>query len=239
MAFELAALVQEYVNRVRRFYYEVMLWDRACPKCAGRVLRAVGEGRCQCSECGHEFDPVIAFQTCTECGGSVRLRVSRYRCSVCGSDVRSLFHFDARVFDATYFRQKMAEHRVRKKQYRTCVANAEPVPRSMPVGGLPIDLDSSPGLANALDDLVGCDIQQATFLAGCFPRFDLSRYQSHIQAQLDQFEVSFDEIPVLEQNARLDRIWRFIAIIFMAHARLIDIQQDGHMITLVNLHEAH
>jgi hypothetical protein len=42
----------------------------------------------------------------------------------------------------------------------------------------------------------------------------------------------FDDIPPLEENARLDRIWRFIAIIFMAHFGQISLLQEGQVITV-------
>ena len=63
--------------------------------------------------------------------------------------------------------------------------------------------------------------------------YDLSRYESHVQAHLKPFPISFDEIPPLSDDARLDRIWRFIAIVFMAHAGLIEIRQESHAIMVI------
>ncbi len=63
--------------------------------------------------------------------------------------------------------------------------------------------------------------------------FDLQRYQSHLQAQIGPIALPLDEIPPLNEDARLDRIWRFIAIIFMAHAGLIHAWQDGQTIMVI------
>ncbi|MBN2561392.1 MAG: hypothetical protein JXQ75_10730, partial [Phycisphaerae bacterium] len=42
-----------------------------------------------------------------------------------------------------------------------------------------------------------------------------------------------DEIPLLDEDRRIDRIWRFIAIIFMAHARILDVWQEGESIMVI------
>ena len=81
------------------------------------------------------------------------------------------------------------------------------------------------GLADALNRLVaGSPVDPEMYVC---EGFDLSRYESHVQAQLEPFPIMFDQIPPLSDDARLDRIWRFIAIIFMANAGLIEIQQEG------------
>ena len=60
----------------------------------------------------------------------------------------------------------------------------------------------------------------------------------HIQAHIKDFPVSPEEIPPLsEEKTRKDRMCRFIAIIFLAHAGVIDIWQDGQEI-MVRKHEA-
>ena len=45
--------------------------------------------------------------------------------------------------------------------------------------------------------------------------------------------MGFDEIPPLEDDARRDRIWRFVAIVFMAHAGAIEIWQEGEAIMVM------
>ena len=56
----------------------------------------------------------------------------------------------------------------------------------------------------------------------------MRRYQSHLQAHTGQVAVEFEQIPVLmQEDLRLDRIWRFIAAIFMANAGLMQVDQHG------------
>ena len=47
--------------------------------------------------------------------------------------------------------------------------------------------------------------------------FDLNRYERHIQAQIGAFEINLRDMPPLHENKRKDLIWRFIAVIFLAH----------------------
>jgi hypothetical protein len=108
LAFDLAKAVESFAKKVKKFFYSVMLFSHQCPRCNGRLVM-VTEGRCQCSSCGDQFDPTVAFQKCTSCGGTAALKVRRYRCSKCGSDITSRLLFDGLVFNVTYFRQKMAE----------------------------------------------------------------------------------------------------------------------------------
>ena len=68
-------------------------------------------------------------------------------------------------------------------------------------------------------------------------RFDLHRYQKHIQAHLRPFPTALDDLPPLSDNRRLDRVWRFVAIIFLAHAGLASVWQEGESI-LVKQREA-
>ena len=56
--------------------------------------------------------------------------------------------------------------------------------------------------------------------------FDLTRYQAHVQAHIRPI-ANLEQIPPLSEDRRKDRVWRFIAIIFLAHAGLIDIWQNG------------
>ena len=224
MAFRVASAVSAYSDRARQFFYDVMLSDHACPRCGGS-LTMVAEGRCRCSVCAHAFDPTVVFQRCSDCGGTPKIEIRRYRCSQCGSDVVSRFLFDGLVFNAAYFREKMAEHRERKSDQRASLQVQLIENRSPALEAGPADLDAVPGLAEALNSLIAGDQPRALRL-DC-EGLDLSRYESHVQAQLEPFPVSFNEIPPLSDDARLDRVWRFIAIVFLAHAGLIEIQQEG------------
>jgi len=151
--------------------------------------------------------------------------VRRYQCSNCGHDVVSRFLFDGLVFDAEYFRQKMAECRERKRELRERVRQMLAQSRSPAVQPEPMDLAAMPGLLEALDGLV--QVETSCLNLPLAPAFSLNRYQSHVQAHIRPFPMRFDQIPPLSENHRLDRIWRFIAILFLAHAGIIDAWQNG------------
>jgi ssDNA-binding Zn-finger/Zn-ribbon topoisomerase 1 len=232
LAFELAEAVATFVEHARRFFYEVMLSGHRCPECGGTMVM-VREGRCRCGSCGAEFDPTVAFQRCTDCGGVLRLRVRRYRCHGCGADVPSHFLFDGLAFDAEYFRLKVAESRQRKKARREILRTRVAENRSEEMEKPMADLHDIPGLLESLNGLtVGVDV--SAWLPFC-RGFDLGKYQRHLEACIGRAEVRevrFDDIPPLEENARLDRIWRFIAVIFMAHFGQISLLQEGQVITV-------
>ncbi len=234
-AFDLARTVEVFMAHARYYYYEVMLSGHACPQCAG-PLSMIGEGRCRCLSCSNTFDPTVAFERCSTCGGSPRLQVCRYQCRRCGADVLSRFIFDGHPFDREYFRQRMSESRERNRlqQETTCAMVAEA--RSDVVTPPAADLESVPGLVKALDGLVG-----APGMAAWLPLatgFDLARYQTHLETHIGPIEVYFDDLPPLDDNTRLDRIWRFIAIIFMAHAGLIEITREVGAIIVMRKDEA-
>jgi len=226
----LAEAVAALVARARRFFYAVSLCGYCCPRC-GAPLQMEQDGRCECRGCGLRFDPTVAFQCCSSCGGKPCLQVRRYVCGVCGTEVVSRFLFTGLVFDADYFQQKMAEHRERKRKQRERVCQMLAESRSENLSPPAADLDMVPGLADALNELT-------TGLELPLPRprrngFDLKRYQAHIQAHIQPFAISLDEIPPLSENTRIDRIGRFIAIIFLAHASRIRVWQEGLTIMVI------
>lgn len=230
LAFELTRAVDTLVEHTRAFCYEVMLSAHGCPQCGGS-LQMTGESRCRCRECSHEFDPTIQFQRCPACENHLRLRICRYVCRECEADVPSRFVFDGVVFDREYFRQKMAESRERQRQAHTERQQQVEENRSLPAEPPPMDLASVPGLLQALNDLTA--IPELAAWAPLIQGFDLERYEAHLQAHIGKNERRFDDLPPLEDNPRLDRIWRFIAIIFMAHAGRLRIRQQGPNILVV------
>lgn len=234
LAFDLAGAVRVLVDHARRFCHEVMLSGYRCPRCDG-ALAMIGQSRCRCQRCDKTFDPTTAFQRCGECGGEPRLRISRYQCQNCGRDVPSRFILDGPVFDREYFRQRMAESRQRQAERTARVRQMLRQSRSPPLPAPAAELQSIPGLIEALNHLVGLD-EAAAWLPLC-TGFDLARYEKHLRGQLHRWPVDFDEITALEKNPRLDRIWRFVTVIFMAHAGQIEIEQDGSTILLRNQHE--
>ena len=94
-----------------------------------------------------------------------------------------------------------------------------------------IDLEAVPGLLDALNSLTAG--MNGLAYAPQRHRFDLARYQRQIEAYLRPFPLEFDRIPPLDENGRLDRIWRFIAVIFMAHAGLLNVVQHGQTLVVI------
>jgi len=234
LAFRLAGKVKVFAGRARAFYYAVMLAGHECPRCKASLVM-MAEGRCRCENCGHEFDPTVAFQRCSECGGKLELRVRRYRCIKCLKGTTSRFLFDGLVFDAAYFREKMAESRQRRREQRERVRKMLAESRSPHLYAMPADLAAIPGLVDALNGLVTEAAEAVPWQPGT--GFDLKRYQSHIEAHIRDFPICLDRMPCLIEEARRDLIWRFVAIIFMAHAGLVDVWQEGSTIWVMK-HEA-
>jgi len=234
MARRLALGVARYAAMARAFFYMVALSAHRCTQC-GAQLEMLREARCRCTACSAVFDPTVAFQRCAACGGKVGPQVRRYRCTGCGSDVASRFLFDGLVFDAEYFRQKMAEHRPRKRDLRRRVAKMLAEIRSPWLELSAADFSSVPDLAGALDKL---RVDLAEFAPWVLKDgFDLKRCEKHIEAHLGDFPIALDDLPAIGEDLRKSRIWLFIAVVFMAHASLIDIWQDGQTIMLMR-HQA-
>ena len=231
LAFDMAKAVESFVEKAKKFFYSVMLLGHRCPKCNGSLIM-VPEGRCKCASCGNEFDPTVTFQRCSACGGAPVLRVRRYQCSKCNSDIQSKFLFDGLVFDTEYFRQKVAESRQRKKEQRERVRKmlAESRSADLPLGT--VDLAGVPGLVDTLNSLTaGLD---NSFAMESRDEFDLKRYETHIQAHIQDFPVSLGEIPPLsKESGRKDLIWRFIAVIFLDYAGIVDVWQEGQDIMVI------
>ena len=223
----MAASVEKFLTKAKRFYYLVMLFGYRCPKCNG-ALTMVAEGKCRCTKCRSEFDPTIQFQRCSACGGIPVLRVRRYQCQACGGDITSMFLFDGLVFDSEYYRQKVAESRRRKKEQKQRVQKMLAECRSEQLTLEAPDLKSVPGLVEALNGLTaGLDASVALELR---ENFDLSRYQAHIRSHLGAEPIDLRQIPALVENLRLDLIWKFIAAVFLDHAGLANIDQLGETI---------
>ena len=234
LAFEMTAAVKVFFGKARRFYYLVMLLGCRCPTC-NDSLAMVGEGVCKCNSCNCEFDPTVEFQRCSTCGGAAVLRVRRYYCKDCGTELRSKFLFDGLVFEKEYFKAKMAESRQRKKEQREHVRQMLTESRSNALPLQAMDLNVVPDLVDALNGLtIGLDTD---FEIESTSKFDLKRYQSHIQAHIQDFAINLLDIPPLSESTRKDVIWRFVAVIFLAHTGIVDIWQEDSNIMVIK-HEA-
>jgi len=233
LAFDMTKAIELFLEKAKAFFYSVMLLGHRCPKCNGSLIM-VSEGKCRCAFCSKEFDPTVTFQRCSECGEIPVLRIRRYKCKSCGSDIQSRFLFDGLAFDRDYFRQRMIESRQQKTERRERVRRmlAESRSADLPLGA--VDLTAVPGLLDALNSLtVGYD---ESYAIESRDEFDLKRYEKHIKAHVQGFSVSLRDIPPLSENLRKDLIWRFIAVIFLAHTGIVDIQQQGQNI-MVSKHE--
>ena len=222
--------IEHFAVWARRFYYVVMLFGCRCPKCSGTLTR-VAESQCRCDRCHREFDPTAAFQRCSRCGGVPVLKIRRYRCRTCGCEIRSLFLFDGLVYDAQYFRRKMAESRRRRAELKQRVQAMLAECRSNPLTLNATDLTSIPGLVAALDGLTG-DLEQ---IVACESKagFDLARYQEHVNHCLEDGPMELQDMSPLIDDHRRDLIWRFIAVVFLEHDGLIHTRQQGPTIRVM------
>jgi hypothetical protein len=122
----------------------------------------------------------------------------------------------------------MAESRQRKEDLRQRVQEMLADCRSGPLSLETPDLNSIPGLIDAMNNL-GSGIE-APALMELKGRFDLNRYQDHIRSCLEAGSVTLQQIPALIEDPRRDLIWRFIGVIFLEHAGLVTIRQQGQTI---------
>ncbi|MFC1761158.1 hypothetical protein ACFL6U_03660 [Planctomycetota bacterium] len=230
LAFDMADAVESFKQKAKRFFYQVMLLAYRCPKCNGSLVM-LAESQVKCASCNNVFDPTIAFQRCSNCGGVPELQVRHYRCRNCKADIQSRFLFDGFVFNTDYFRQKMVESRQRKQERREKVRQMLAETRSNTLSLPPADLGAFPDLIKALNRLTADP--QVSMEVESKDGFDLHRYETHIQAHIQEVPTSLMDIPPLSENLRRDLIWRFIAVIFMAHAGEVDIWQEGPNIMLI------
>ena len=229
LACEMAQSVEVFIQKARRFYYSVMLMGYTCPECKGSLGMAT-EGKCQCKHCSYEFDPTIEFQRCPECNGKPVLLIRKYHCQHCATEIESRFLFDNSVFNLEYFKEKMAESRKRKERKREEVRKMLAESRSDALELDSFDLNSVPDLVEALNQLTNVpenlDIDIKT-------GFDLRRYEQHIKDHLRDYSINLADIPALSKNLRKDLIWRFIAVIFLTHAGIVNVIQEGRQIKVM------
>jgi len=220
--------VHDYQTRVKTFYFEVLLSQYRCPKCGGQLYMA-GQSECSCA-CEHRFDPTLAFQVSPCCMKTLTRKTFHYACSGCHKIVPSRFIFDERLFDAEYFREMMQDSRrramVKKEEVRKLLAES----RS---GELALtddpDFDAIPELFKDLDLFMQNNAYQLSY--GAFDLksgFDMTPYRTHILSMLSQSPVRFSSISPIPGDNRLDKIRRFITLIFMDNDREVNIQQNGN-----------
>jgi predicted RNA-binding Zn-ribbon protein involved in translation (DUF1610 family) len=232
---DVCARIDALRGAVRELYYALVLWPHACVTCGNNALVMLHEGACRCQDCGHVFDPTLAFTRCAKCDGRPRRRWSRYACQRCGRDVPSPFLFDGKVFDAAYYRQKMRQSRARRMEQAQPRPPQPQVTHCVPLARAPIDLAAVPGLEAALALLTAAGPPERLPPAHGLM---LDRYERHLRAAIGPEPVALVDLPPLQADRRLDRIWCFVAAVFLAHAGVLALEQVGEHV-LISQHETH
>jgi hypothetical protein len=217
-------VIGSFRERVRSFYFNVLLSKFRCPQCQGQ-FQVVGPSSALCI-CGAAFDPTVTFQKSGCCGAILVKRQCHYACSVCGDVVPSIFLFDEAVFDSEYFREKM---RLSREERRREQAETRAILRIEKSSALSIidevDLGAISGLVTALDDLVG--VRSIEERPQDWERnLSIEDYRQHIVNLLDA-EIVFSSISPLFPEERRDKVYRFISLIFMEQDREISLSQYG------------
>ncbi len=214
-------------EKVRSLIYAVMLFQRKCRGCGASKLRMIQDSWCRCQDCGDEFDPTLHLQTCEACNGSLTKKIYHYWCSKCRAPVRSRYTFDERVFDATYFREMMRESRKRRREkteeIRKLLLNSRSPPH---FSNLEPILEGLPDFQFDLDQFISLPSKEEATPATDRLNFEMSTYRAHIQGILSGCIIRFEGVRALLDDLRLDRIYRFITVIFMQHDGEIEVTQD-------------
>lgn len=224
---EVLSRIHSFKQLARDYYFEALLSAHPCPECGGR-LQMSGQSQCSCS-CGASLDPTIEFQRSPCCGARLVRRVLHYACRKCGRTVVSRFLFDERLFDQAYFREMMAESRARARQKKEEVRRLLAESRS----GAMVLLEEPapavlPSLFADLDSFLEFNRSMAAEALATSPAFRLDQYRGHLRSVLSRDSKLFSDIAPLNDNSRLDQVWRFITLIFMAHDREVFLTQYGH-----------
>jgi hypothetical protein len=224
--------ITRYRGHARNYFHEVVLLPFVCPECEGR-LAMTGPSRAECSACAHELDPSITFQKSPCCGSRLRLARQHYVCTSCHTAVPSRFLFVERVFDAKYFRERMAESRERmrrkREELRRLLAwehsgrwRLETLPEPIALSGLFSQLDTLAGkAAESTHGSIDTEV------------FSLEQYRTAIAVRLAKGVLPFDALPVLHTNPRLDRTRRFITLIYMEQSREVLLHQHHDKIMVI------
>ena len=221
---------------VRDFYYAVLLSNHPCRECGGK-LRMGGPSQCRCG-CGVELDPTVEFQRSECCGAALARRTLHYVCSSCQRIVPSKYLFDERLFDRAYFAERMRESRERKRnrleEIRKILANSRS--GALQIGDVP-DPDAIPGLTADLDRFVGSRPQVALSAFLGDKELDMAEYRRLILENAGCL-IRFSAMRSLCDNVRLDRVRRFITLLFMEQAGEVSLGQLDNDIQ-VQVYETH
>lgn len=219
--------VDQFRERARVLFYAVMLFQKECIACRSTTLQMEEDGHCRCRECGHAFDPTVAFQTCPDCDEAPALMVHHYWCGRCRRTVRSVFCFDERIFNNDYFREMMQASRQRKREAIDKLRQQLADSRSPPFWP-----DTAPLLADATDfeavlaPFVAALPAMPAPIGGVRPIFDLDAYRRHLLKVVPGCLVDFEGVSTLIPDSKLDRVYRFIAAIFLEQEGMLTLDQS-------------
>jgi hypothetical protein len=223
---QILRLVDQFKERARVFYFDVVLSVHSCPECGGRI-RMSGKSECTCGS-GHVFDPTTAFQKSPCCVRNLVRRTNHYVCPACRRNVPSMFLFDERLFDKAYFREMVKKSRARAAKRREEMRRILAGYRSgiLLFTEAPC-LEEVPGLMEDLNAFVreGTSGPDNLLLNSVYRMED---YRNHILDILGDDGFMFSDIGPLMDDTRKDRIWRFVTIIFMQNDREVVLTQFGN-----------
>ena len=98
----------------------------------------------------------------------------------------------------------------------------------------------NPSFVQDLDDFVGTQgLNPSEVLSGDKAGFSMQKYRKHILCALGSGSGLFSEIEALIEDCRLDRVWRFVTLVFMRHEREVELSQYGDQLVVRVCHEAH
>ena len=236
---QIEELIRVLRKKLRDLWLRAALFARPCPECGKPSLRMLRDSWCKCEDCGHEFDPTLLFQECPRCRGPLTRQIFHYWCGKCRERVRSAFCFDTKVFDAAYFREMMRDSRERKRrkreQLRQILANCRSgqyLPEEEPL------LTAVPGLQDVLNTFIAAPLPAGSIREFSLREpFDMQRYRQHILDVVSGCVVHFEGIAQLIGDLRLDRVYRFITVVFMQQRGEVVLEQHGGGDILVHENE--
>ena len=222
----------ELKEKVQRLLTQILLSKHNCHQCDGR-LKLIGDRLAECINCHIRFDPTLEFQKCLICGEKLVKKTQYYYCPECQTPQRSIFSLDNWFYFPEYFTEKMRESRKAKKvriealkQLLASTKSPTYIPHQM-------DLKLIEGLYKSLNEFINnntsnlfINSQETSKI-----RFDLTLYRRHILDVLpSDCVIHFDGISSIIDDTRLDRIFRFIALIYMWHYGEIILTQIDNLI---------
>ena len=220
--------VDDFRKLAKEFYFDVILSVHQCPWCGGRIEMS-GKSECSCV-CGNIFDPTITFQKSPCCGKRLVRKSQHYICPGCQKTLPSMFLFDEKLFDKAYFREMVRKSRSRAAKRREEMRRLLARSRS---GALIFTdkpcLESIPGLIEDLDDFIGTEgLGPRDFALDTNSGFKMDDYRQHILRVLGCDSLLFSDIDTRINDARRDKIWRFVTLIFMQSEREVMLTQYGN-----------